>query len=113
MAQDEPYQAGPTRNYQLGHPNNTIDEQDQDDDTTFTRTEHQDYELKASYARPTEKSAVKENVSIADLLLQIQKLEDTQRHQLFLVLKEMEGSGDMSASNLQRGLQQFLVEKSG
>ena len=56
---------------------------------------------------------MKENVSIADLLLQIQKLEDTQRHQLFLVLKEMEGSGDMSASNLQRGLQQFLVEKRG
>ena len=50
-------------------------------------------------------------MSIADLLTQIQKLEDSQRHQLFLVLKDMETSGDMSASNLQRGLQQFLIKQ--
>ena len=49
--------------------------------------------------------------SIAELLAQIQRLEDSQRHQLFLVLKDMETTGGMSASNLQRGLEQFLVPK--
>ena len=40
-----------------------------DDDTTFTRNDLQDSELKASYARPNaDNSAQKQPVSIAGLL---------------------------------------------
>lgn len=75
-----------------------------DDDTTFSRQELGDSRI-SSHLKPQQPTnQAKSTVSIADLLAQIQKLEDSQRHQLFLVLKEMETTGDMSASNLQRGL---------
>ena len=87
--------------------NNTIEEQELEGDTTFSRHDLDRSDLKSSsviHNRADDQKA-KGPVSIAELLAQIQRLEDSQRHQLFLVLKDMETTGGMSATNLQRGLE--------
>ena len=87
--------------------NNTIEEQELEGDTTFSRHDLDRSDLKSSAVTHTgaDDQKAKGPVSIAELLAQIQRLEDSQRHQLFLVLKDMETTGGMSATNLQRGLE--------
>ena len=66
-----------------GNINTTIEEQSLDDSINFSRHEPGDSELKVSMLKGGAANRAKtdpETVSIADLLGQIQKLEDSQRH---------------------------------